>query len=69
MAHMTHVTYDDKRFPVVLKSRFGAYDGKGNYVVQEAAEATKGFDALGRDRLYVQISVSILKLDVNTLTF
>ena len=31
----------------VAKARFGAYDGRGNYVVRNADEVSAGFKALG----------------------
>ncbi|CAO1619877.1 unnamed protein product [Parajaminaea phylloscopi] len=34
-------------YPLMLKSRTQAYDGKGNFVVKEASKATEGVEALG----------------------
>lgn len=34
-------------YPLMLKSRTQAYDGKGNFVVKDASQAQKGVEALG----------------------
>eukprot|EP00947_MAST-08B_sp_MAST-8B-sp1_P004137 g4137.t1 len=49
-------------FPVVLKARMGAYDGKGNYVVKDAgADLAAGWEALGGAKLYVEAFVPFTK--------
>lgn len=47
-------------YPVVLKSRFGAYDGRGNRTIESAEEIDGAMDELG-DKLYVEAWVPFIK--------
>lgn len=47
--------------PVVVKSRFGGYDGRGNFVVHSDAEIDAAFAKLGRSNLYVEQYVPFVK--------
>lgn len=40
--------------PMLLKTRFGGYDGKGNFVVRNEQDIKEGFDNLGGENLYVE---------------
>eukprot|EP00041_Stephanoeca_diplocostata_P017175 m.341916 g.341916 ORF g.341916 m.341916 type:complete len:569 (-) comp20618_c0_seq1:921-2627(-) len=42
------------KYPVMLKTRFFGYDGKGNFVVNSDTEAEIGFKELGEKDLYVE---------------
>lgn len=52
-----------KRFgyPLVLKARFGGYDGKGNYVIKNASDIEKAFEKLGIENLYIEKFISFTK--------
>ena len=41
-------------YPLLLKTRLGAYDGRGNYVVKNKKNIVKGIDALKGKTLYVE---------------
>lgn len=48
-------------YPFLLKARFDAYDGKGNFVVRNKKDIEKGLEKLiGRD-LYIENNVSFIK--------
>lgn len=48
-------------FPMLLKARFDAYDGRGNFVIKNSRDIKKGFEILkGRD-LYVEKFVPFIK--------
>jgi len=40
--------------PLLLKTRFGGYDGKGNFVVRNDKDIEEGFKKLGGENLYVE---------------
>jgi len=40
--------------PMLLKTRFGGYDGKGNFVVRNDDDIKVGFNKLGGENLYVE---------------
>ncbi|KAJ2774536.1 phosphoribosylaminoimidazole carboxylase ade2 [Coemansia nantahalensis] len=48
-------------YPFVLKCRLGAYDGRGNYVVESKADAEAGFSRLGGTMLYAEKFVPFSK--------
>ncbi|KAJ2690946.1 phosphoribosylaminoimidazole carboxylase ade2 [Coemansia spiralis] len=48
-------------FPFVLKSRLGAYDGRGNYVVKSEADVETGFKLLGGKMQYAEKFVPFVK--------
>ncbi len=48
-------------FPVVLKARFDAYDGKGNFVVKKKSDIAKGLEYLKGRKLYVEQFVPFTK--------
>ncbi|KAJ2461504.1 phosphoribosylaminoimidazole carboxylase ade2 [Coemansia sp. RSA 2424] len=48
-------------FPFVLKSRLGAYDGRGNYVVKSEADVEPGFKMLGGQMQYAERFVPFVK--------
>lgn len=48
-------------YPFMLKNRKLAYDGKGNYVVQDAIEVEIAFDKLGGKDLYAEKWVPFVK--------
>ncbi|KAJ2908631.1 phosphoribosylaminoimidazole carboxylase ade2, partial [Coemansia aciculifera] len=48
-------------FPFVLKSRLGAYDGRGNYVVKSKADIETGFNVLGGQMQYAEKFVPFAK--------
>jgi 5-(carboxyamino)imidazole ribonucleotide synthase len=41
-------------YPLVLKSRFGAYDGRGNALIKTEEDITASFEKLGGSGLYVE---------------
>lgn len=41
-------------YPFLIKSRFDAYDGRGNYLVKEESDIYKAFDKLGNNNLYME---------------
>lgn len=41
-------------FPLLLKTRFGGYDGRGNHVVKSEADIAEAFEKLGKENLYVE---------------
>lgn len=41
-------------FPLLLKTRFGGYDGRGNHVIHNVDEINEAFEKLGREYLYVE---------------
>lgn len=41
-------------FPLLLKTRFGGYDGRGNHVLHNENEIAEGFNKLGKENLYVE---------------
>ena len=52
-------------YPFVLKTRFGGYDGKGNFVIKSEADCQIGFESLGKNNLYAEEFVPfILELSV-----
>lgn len=40
--------------PLLLKTRFGGYDGRGNFVVRNEEDIKAGFEKLGGENLYVE---------------
>lgn len=48
-------------YPFVLKSRLGAYDGRGNYVVKSKEDVEKGFNLLGGKMQYAEKFVPFSK--------
>ncbi|KAJ1997019.1 phosphoribosylaminoimidazole carboxylase ade2, partial [Coemansia thaxteri] len=48
-------------YPFVLKSRLGAYDGRGNYVVKSEADVETGFKLLGGKMQYAEKYVNFAK--------
>ena len=40
--------------PLLLKTRFGGYDGRGNHVIHSVEEINDGFEKLGKEYLYVE---------------
>ncbi|KAJ2503702.1 phosphoribosylaminoimidazole carboxylase ade2 [Coemansia sp. RSA 1972] len=48
-------------YPLVLKCRLGAYDGRGNYVVRNVDDVDAGFAALGGKMLYAEKFVAFTK--------
>lgn len=48
-------------YPLLLKSRFGAYDGRGNAVVDNAEEIPLALDKLGNKDLYAEAFVPFTK--------
>ncbi len=48
-------------YPLVLKSRFGGYDGRGNFVIENAEQVKEGFKTLGEQNLYVEKFVEFEK--------
>ena len=48
-------------YPLLLKSRFDAYDGRGNAVVRSPADIPAAFARLGGERLYVEAFVPFVK--------
>lgn len=40
--------------PLILKTRFGGYDGRGNFVIRSWEDLEEGFDTLGGVDLYVE---------------
>jgi 5-(carboxyamino)imidazole ribonucleotide synthase len=47
-------TAEELGLPLVLKTRFGGYDGRGNFVVKNEEDMEAGFDKLGGVNLYVE---------------
>lgn len=41
-------------YPFLIKSRFDAYDGRGNYLVKEESDIDKAFYKLGHNNLYME---------------
>lgn len=41
-------------YPFLLKSRFDAYDGRGNFVVKDEGSIAQAFDKLGAENLYAE---------------
>ncbi len=41
-------------YPIVLKARFDAYDGKGNFVIRKVSDIDKGLEKLKERKLYVE---------------
>lgn len=48
-------------YPLLLKARFDAYDGKGNYVLKRKSDIEKGFEQLKDRELYVEQFVPFIK--------
>lgn len=48
-------------YPYILKSRFGGYDGRGNFTVMSEQYAQTGFEQLGEELLYAERMVSFAK--------
>ncbi len=48
-------------YPLLLKARFDAYDGKGNFVVKNKKNITKGLEKLKDRKLYVEKFVPFVK--------
>lgn len=40
--------------PLLLKTRFGGYDGRGNYLIKNEEEMETAFNKLGKENLYVE---------------
>lgn len=48
-------------YPVLLKARFDAYDGKGNFVIRNSKQIDRGLEKLKDRKLYVEQYVSFEK--------
>jgi len=48
-------------YPLLLKSRFGAYDGRGNAVIDNVEEIPLALDKLGNKNLYAEAFVPFIK--------
>lgn len=48
-------------YPFLLKARFDAYDGKGNFVVKSKEDIAEGFDKLKNSPLYAEKFVNFTK--------
>lgn len=48
-------------YPYLLKARFDAYDGRGNYVVKKKEDITEGFKKLNTGPLYAEKFVPFIK--------
>ena len=48
-------------YPLLLKARFDAYDGRGNAVVRDASEIDAAMEKLGHNNLYVEQFVPFVK--------
>ncbi len=48
-------------YPLVLKSRFGGYDGRGNALIQNENDIASAFEKLGRNDLYIEQFVQFNK--------
>ncbi len=48
-------------YPILLKARFDAYDGKGNFVINNESDITKGIEKLEGRELYVEHYVPFVK--------
>jgi 5-(carboxyamino)imidazole ribonucleotide synthase len=48
-------------YPLLLKSRFGAYDGRGNFVINTETDIETGFKKLAGAKLYVEQFVKFSK--------
>lgn len=48
-------------FPILLKARFDAYDGRGNYLVRNERDIESGLGKLKRRKLYVEKFVPFVK--------
>lgn len=48
-------------FPFLLKSRFGGYDGRGNYLVKKPSDIKLAFETLGKESLYIEEFVPFVK--------
>ncbi len=42
------------KLPVLLKARFNAYDGRGNYLIKTKKDIDKGWQKLGANKLYLE---------------
>lgn len=49
------------RFPLVLKTRFGGYDGRGNAVIRDETELAAAFTRLKGKELYIEQYLSFVK--------
>ncbi len=48
-------------YPILLKARFDAYDGRGNALIESEKHVEKGLDKLRGNKLYVEIFVPFIK--------
>ncbi len=52
---------NDRGLPLVLKSCFGGYDGKGNFVIREKSEVGQAISSLGCSHYYLEEYVDFIK--------
>lgn len=45
---------EELSLPIVLKTRFGGYDGRGNFVIRNESDFEEGFNRLGGENLYAE---------------
>ncbi|KAI9709574.1 MAG: phosphoribosylaminoimidazole carboxylase ade2 [Bogoriella megaspora] len=65
------------RYPLMLKARKQAYDGRGNFVVKSSADLTRAFTTLGSEGLYAEkwmkfkkeLAVMVVKTKDNVFTY
>lgn len=48
-------------YPMILKSRFDAYDGRGNYLIKKVTDIEKGLNKLENKKLYIEKYVPFIK--------
>lgn len=48
-------------YPFLLKARFDAYDGRGNYLVKNKKDIPKAFEKLGGSQLYAEKFIPFVK--------
>ncbi len=48
-------------YPFLLKARFDAYDGRGNYVIKSESDIEKAFEKLSKSPLYAESFVPFVK--------
>jgi len=48
-------------YPIILKKRFDAFDGRGNYLIQKRIDIRKALEKLGTESLYVEKVLPFVK--------
>ncbi len=48
-------------YPILLKAREGAYDGRGNFLIKKKSDINKGFEKLKGRKLYIEKFVPFIK--------